>query len=62
LDGWQIVGCLGLIDTKGIPQQVHTSFHVVVYGITDLLALAASIFLGTLTVDILSFGFNNDQT
>jgi hypothetical protein len=62
LDGWQIIRCLGLIDTKGISQEVHTGLHVIVNRVTHFLSFARSVFFGALTVDILSLGLHHDQT
>ena len=37
----KVVGCLSLVQSKGVGQQIHACFHIVVYRITDLLPLAA---------------------
>jgi hypothetical protein len=61
LDGRQIIGRLGLVDAEGIAQQVHAGLHVIVGTIANFRTLAIGILLGTLSVDILTTGFDDDQ-
>jgi hypothetical protein len=59
--GGQVVGCLGLIQPKGVGQQIHARFHVVPDRIANLLSLAVSVLFGALAVDVLSLGLDDDQ-
>lgn len=61
-DRWKIVGCLGLVDTEGIGQQVHAGFHVVVDRITYFSSLAVIILLCALPINILSLCLHNNQS
>lgn len=55
----QSIGRFCLVGAKGIAQQIHAGFHIVVTRIAHFLATAIAISFRALTIDICAFGGNN---
>jgi len=56
----QSIRRLLLVGAKGVSQQVHARFHIVVARIPNLAAFAVPVFFGALPVDVFAFGGHND--
>mmetsp|Transcript_7137 Transcript_7137/g.13129 ORF Transcript_7137/g.13129 Transcript_7137/m.13129 type:complete len:291 (-) Transcript_7137:150-1022(-) len=58
----QIIRSLGLIDTKGISQQVHAGLHIIPARISYFISTTIISLFRTLTIDIFSLGLHHDNT
>jgi len=56
----QSIRRLLLVGAKGVSQQVHARFHIVVARIPNLAAFAVPVLFGALPVDVFAFGGHND--